>query len=393
MNETHFRQLLENYVGGRINATEQQEFFNLLQRDDYRLLLEKIMQQEWEQGAYEEAGNEQVGKLVEAFVMNNIRTPVKRMPFFHRYRVAAAASILVLVLAGYFLFFNKPVTEDRPRGTTSAPLPDVAPGQYKAKLTISDGSSIILDSAAQGQLVKQGNTQVFNRNGQLIYDSSSNKQGASLIYNTLSTARGEIYSTILADGSRVWLNSASSVKFPVTFTGKERVIEITGEAYLEVAPQYAKNGKDRVPFIVKTADQQIAVLGTHFNINAYTEENSTRTTLLEGSVRVSSGNRSVLIKPGEQSVLQNGFTVNAVNVNDVIAWKNGFFFYRHASIKEVMRQIARWYNVDVVYEGVDPEQTYTGKIDRNLPLSEVLKILEQTKVHFRIEGMKVTILP
>lgn len=395
MNETRFRHLLDNYVAGQIDADDQREFFQLLERHEYRQLLENIMQQEWEQSTYEEAGNEQVGRLVEEFVMNKIGTvaPVKRISVFRRFRVPAAAAVLILLSAAYFLFFNKSATEEKLVGTTNGPTQDVRPGQYKAKLTIADGSSIVLDSAAQGELVKQGNTQVFNRNGQLVYDSSVNQQSASLIYNTLSTARGEMYSTILADGSKVWLNAASSVKFPVSFSSKERVIEITGEAYLEIAPLYSRNGKQRVPFIVKTGGQEITVLGTHFNINAYTDEKLIRTTLLEGSVRVSSGNQSVLIKPGEQSILQNGFTVNEVNVQDVIAWKNGFFFYRHANIKEVMRQIARWYNVDVVYEGVNPEQTYTGKIDRNLPLSEVLKILEQTKVHFRIEGMKLIILP
>jgi transmembrane sensor len=395
MNETHFRQLLENYVAGKIDAGDEQEFFRLLERDEYRQMLEGIMQQEWDLGAYEEAGNEQVERLVEGFVMNKINTlaPVKRMGVLRRFRVPAAAAILILLTAAYFLFLNKPRHEETLAETKIEPLHDAQPGRYKAKLTIADGTSIVLDSAAQGELVKQGNTQVFNRNGQLVYDSSVNKQSASLIYNTLSTARGEMYSTMLSDGSKVWLNSASSVKFPVSFGGKERVIEITGEAYLEIAPQYSKNSKQRVPFIVKAGGQEITVLGTHFNVNAYDDERSIRTTLLEGSVRVSSGNQSVLLRPGEQSILQDKFSVHEVNGQEVIAWKDGFFFYRHADITGVMRQLARWYDVEVVYEGANQGQTFTGKIDRNLPLSEVLKILEQTKVHFRIEGKKLVILP
>jgi transmembrane sensor len=395
MNESRFRQLLEHYVAGQINTDDQREFFRLLERDEYRLMLESIMQQEWDLATYEESGNEQVGRLVEGIVMNRIgsEAPVKRMGVLRRFRVPAAAAILILLSAAYFLFLNKPRTEEKLTETKTEPLHDVQPGKYKAKLTIADGSSIVLDSAAQGQLVKQGNTQVFNRNGQLVYDSSVNQQSASLIYNTLFTARGEMYSTVLADGSKVWLNSASSVKFPVSFSGKERMIEITGEAYLEIAPQYSKNGKQRVPFIVRSGGQEITVLGTHFNINAYADEKVIRTTLLEGSVRVSSGNQSVLLRPGEQSILQNKFSVHAVNGQEVIAWKDGFFFYRHAGITDVMRQLARWYDVEVVYEGVNHGQTFTGKIDRSLPLSEVLKILEQTKVQSKIEGKKLVILP
>lgn len=396
MNQSHFRQLLDSYITGTITGDEQRELFQLLEQDEYKALLEGILQQEWEQGTYEEPANDQIASLVESYVMNKIQpeAKVRRLPFFYRYRIAVAAAALLIVLAGsYFIFLTKTDQPSKEQvAEVMAPVNDAEPGKYKAKLTISNGTSIVLDSAGAGELVKQGNVRVMNKDGQLVYESVNGSAGQEMVYNTLTTARGEIYSTVLADGSKIWLNSASSVKYPVAFNGKERVIEVTGEAYLEIAAVNDKRGQ-RVPFIVKTDKQEIAVLGTHFNVNAYEDEVATRTTLLEGLVSVSSGDRSVLIKPGQQSILLNGFTVKEVNVQDVVAWKDGFFSYRSTDIKGVMRQLSRWYDVDVVYEGVNPEQTFTGKIDRNLALSEVLKILEKTKAHFKIDGKKLIILP
>jgi ferric-dicitrate binding protein FerR (iron transport regulator) len=281
--------------------------------------------------------------------------------------------------------------KDAPQVATVQPtvhgaLADAAPGVYKAQLVLDDGSTITLDSAGTRKLAQQGNMQVMNADGQLVYKKDATTK-ATALYNTLKTARGQMYPVKLSDGSAVWLNSSSSIRFPVAFTEQERRVEITGEAYFEVAHN------DKKPFTVSVNGTEVQVVGTVFNINSYNDEGSMRTTLLKGAVKVKKGDQQVMIKPGEQAqVVSDNIKVNKdVNIIKEVAWKNGLFYFKNEDLKTIMRQIARWYDVDVVYEGNVSKEGISGKIYRNANLSEVLKLLNVLEVNFKIEGKKLII--
>ncbi|MEO6948336.1 MAG: FecR domain-containing protein [Ginsengibacter sp.] len=305
----------------------------------------------------------------------------------------AASVIFLLAFALVFSAINKPSEEVLPAGQISSEYTnDVQPGRQKAMLVLSDGKKVPLDKSESGKVIMDGSTEVMNEEGSLIYNNVTGED-ESVRFNTLITSRGETYPLVLSDGSKVWLNSASSIRFPVVFKGKERAVEITGEAYFEVAHN------NKMPFRVSVNNMEVKVLGTHFNINSYNDDGAIKTTLLQGSVRVMEGNKSVLIKPGEQAqVFDPAFNpikkiqVQTVNVDDVVAWKNGFFSFRHSNLKDIVKQLSRWYDIEVKYEGDIKQQEFTGKIDRHLSLSEVLKIMEQTGVYFKIEGKTLTIL-
>ena len=310
------------------------------------------------------------------------------------YKVAAAASVILLV-ASFAFYFLKPIPEKQiaQKATKKNPLiSDIAPGGNKAVLTLSDGSTIILDSAQNGTLSSQGNIKIIKLNdGQLAYNQSGADNKGEVLYNTISTPKGGQYQLILSDGSKVWLNAASSLRFPATFTGSERKVELTGEGYFEVS----KN--KTMPFRVVANKATVEVLGTHFNIDAYEDDQNTRTTLLEGSVKVSKGNSQVLIVPGEQASVEKGLDKIAikknVDVDNVVAWKKGFFSFQNAGIKMIMQEISRWYNVEVVYHGDVPDITFSGEIGRNLSLNQVLSSLKEMNIDYKIEGSKLIITP
>jgi transmembrane sensor len=302
--------------------------------------------------------------------------------------VAAAVAITAVVGTGAWFMLKK----DKPKQVaTVQPVEsgiqnDVTPGGYKAQLVLSDGSTIELDSAGTGKLAQQGNMQVMNADGQLLYKKDAASESKTL-YNILKTGRGQMYPVKLSDGSAVWLNSSSSIRFPVAFNEQERRVEITGEAYFEIAHN------DRKPFTVSVNGMTVQVVGTVFNINSYTDEGSMKTTLLKGGVKVKQGNQQVMIRPGEQAeVIENKIKVKAdVNISKEVAWKNGLFYFKNENVKAIMRQISRWYDVDVVFEGNISNSAFSGKIYRNANLSEVLKLLNVLDVNYKIEGKKLII--
>jgi len=321
----------------------------------------------------------------------NSRRGVGRMP-----AVAAAAGILIIVSLGfYFIFISK---SSRQEIATSKSIHnqlknDIAPGGNKAVLTLADGSFIVLDSAANGTLSNQGKIKIQKLdNGLLAYTMNGRQvtEHDEAFFNTISTPRGGQYQVTLSDGTKVWLNAASSIRFPVVFTGTERIVEITGEAYFEVT----KN-KHR-PFIVKANSSEIEVLGTHFNVNAYNEETSTKTTLLEGSVNVKRNNYTAILLPGQQARMNKQGELKVFNdadLEEAVAWKDGLFVMKKADIGTVMRQIARWYDVEIVYEGTVPPGRITGDMSRNMNLSKMLEVMGLIGVHFTIEGNKVLVKP
>ncbi|HEY8916861.1 MAG TPA: FecR domain-containing protein, partial [Chitinophaga sp.] len=255
-------------------------------------------------------------------------------------------------------------------------------------LTLADGSSITLDDAANGTLASQGNTRVIKLNGKLSYNAADNSQ--PLGYNTIATPRGGQYQVELPDGSLVWLNAASSLRFPTAFTGKDRRVEIVGEAYFEIAKNAA------MPFFVKVKNAEVQVLGTHFNIMAYDEEEIVRTTLLQGSVRFVSGSSNQLLAPGQQSQMERNGQVkieNSVDLSEVMAWKNGIFHFKSEDITTVMRQLSRWYDIDIVYQENEVNDRFNADIPRDTKLTDVLRVLELTgSVKFKTEGRKVIVM-
>lgn len=301
--------------------------------------------------------------------------------------VAAAVILFALAAGGYFVFFNnknaqlakaKPVLQN-----------DIAPGGNKATLTLADGSVVVLNDQQNGTLLNQGNTKVIKLGDGRVAYNGANAAGGQAAYNTIATPRGGKYQVALADGSLVWLNAASSIRFPAAFTGKERDVEITGEVYFEVAKNKA------MPFVVKTGGVKVQVLGTHFNVMSYTDEASVKTTLLEGSVKVLNGASTTVIKPGQQAKINNGTNgievLDNVDTDETVAWKNDLFIFNNAGIETIMRQIARWYDVEVSYDGPVTTDHFTGKVSRNSTAAQVLKILELSDIHFTITGKKIIV--
>jgi ferric-dicitrate binding protein FerR (iron transport regulator) len=314
--------------------------------------------------------------------------PMYRQPLFRR--VAAVAAILILFASSYYFIKNRDQQQLAIQTTkTVGKSKDILPGTNKAVLTLADGTKLTLDSTTNGNLAKQGNTRILKVGNQLAYKVNGND--TKVLYNLISTPRGGQYQIELADGSKVWLNAASSLKFPTAFTGKERKVELTGEAYFEVA----KNAK--MPFKVNVnGREEVLVLGTHFNIMAYADEPAIKTTLLEGSVKIAKDKITGILTPGQQAQLtQEGelAIVDNADIDEVIAWKNGQTLFVHQDIKTIMRQVSRWYDLDVEYNGNKLPRFFTGSISRKSNLSSLLKILELSDVHFTIEGTKIIVTP
>jgi len=305
-------------------------------------------------------------------------TPVKR---YMRWWTAAAAVLLIAGSAVYFLMPGK-------QSSVPTVKIDVAPGTNKAILTLADGSQVALDSTGS-QVLVQGKTAISQQGGELVYNS---KEEAEPVYNTLSTPKGGQFKITLPDNSVVWLNAASSIRFPTFFKGNERKVEVTGEAYFEVSPDAAK------PFKVQLyGNTEVKVLGTHFNINAYQDEESIQTSLLEGKVEIIQGAEKVTLKPGQQAKAGAGIIVkdmSAMEKTQVIAWKNGVFHFEQKDLQEVMRQLSRWYNVDVVYKGTIPRRIFGGELSRSLYLSDIVEVMQMMKVNVRIEeGNRLVVMP
>lgn len=327
---------------------------------------------------------EMYARIIQAAPAKVTDQPLRRLVFGKYAWWAAAASLLLLTSTGIFRWQQQAGKQQL------AVKYDVAPGGNKAVLKLADGSEITLDSVANRQ-IQLGNATARQVNGQLNYAPSLN--GLPAGNNVLTTPRGGQFQVVLPDGTKVWLNAASSLSYPTAFTGKERLVEVSGEAYFEVARDADK------PFRVKIGkqDSYIDVLGTHFNINAYSDEGSIRATLLEGRIRFVAA-QAVVLSPGQQAVLAAGMqtpqVVNGVDTSAVMAWRNGLFNFEGQHLREVMRQLARWYNIEVVYEQEVPDVVFGGKIVRNVSLTQLLKILTDAGVHFRLEpGGKLIIQP
>jgi ferric-dicitrate binding protein FerR (iron transport regulator) len=401
------------------------QFSDLLKR--YRLGTCTEEERKWVEGWYNERRNNiynpltneeetLAGERMYGNVMTvlSYETPKNVVPLWRQSKVwwVAAGTIFIMATAGYFVMNNKPVVTKTAEVPKQPVVQPVLPGGNKAVLTLADGSTIVLDSAANGALTQQGNSQVIKtENGELVYEEAVRNSGtpltthhSPLAYNSISTPRGGQYQIVLPDGTRVWLNAVSSLRFPASFTGNEREVQLTGEAYFEVAgQQLSSDGKRKKPFIVtilptagNAEGSKVEVLGTHFNIKAYNDESAIKTTLLEGAVSMSTSKTRRVLKPGQQAqAAKDGQMIvdEDADTDEAIAWKNGRFQFTDASVETVMREIARWYDVEIVYAGKVPAEKFEGEIPRNSNITEVFRILELSNVHCKIEGKKITVLP
>ncbi len=321
--------------------------------------------------------------------INNTETAIRRSPLRLVLRYAAVISLLVLSITVFKIQEQRSSKNEK----TALGLHDVAPGGNKATLTLADGTSILLDDAKNGELAHQHNTVISkSKEGQLHYLPSSTSDGTDLtenLFNTIITPRGGQFQLILSDGTKVWLNSISSLKYPAEFKGHERNVELTGEAYFEVA----KNNK--MPFIVNVGKTKVEVLGTHFNIMAYSDEKSSAITLLEGAVMISNKSvaKGIMLIPGQQAQIGKDQLINVskADVEQSVAWKDGYFQFSRNNIEDVMKQLGRWYDIEVVFEGNVPRYELVGKIRRSVNLSQVLKILNHSNIKFRRDGRKIII--
>jgi len=304
-----------------------------------------------------------------------------------------AAAALIFCTAG-LLIFNRQVKTSNKIAKNPKPA-IIVPGGNKAILTIAGGKTIVLESAANGLIAKTGVGKVLKtRSGQIIYRAASPGKSAAMAteisYNTLSTPKGGEYQVVLPDGTKVWLDAASSITYPVAFTGNERRVKLTGQAYFEVAKNKEK------PFYVSMNNVQVRVLGTHFNISAYNDDNEITTTLLEGSVQVTKNNTLSLLKPGQQAVVSNSsnkIAVSDANIDDAMAWKNGYFIFNDDNITGIMKKVSRWYNVDIEYRGNYNNQQFGGTFYRSKSIMELLAHLQKVgKLHFTISGRRITVM-
>jgi transmembrane sensor len=302
-----------------------------------------------------------------------------------RIATAVAAAVVPVVFAGMLYYLSSQTRQNKmPMAGFERQRIAINPGSTKASLRLADGQIVQLDSSANAWVAKQGSVNILMSHGGLAYERKG--RGGSMGYNTLVTHNGEQYSLVLSDGTKVWLNSASSLYFPVEFAGRQRRVELSGEAYFEVAKDPGK------PFYVVSNGQEIEVLGTHFNVKAYPNEGAVETTLLQGKVRV---NGKLALSPGQQSQLKNG-TISVkkdVNVNAVIAWKNCHFNFDNADVSEVMRQLERWYDIQVVFPENRTSDHFSGTIPRSASFDQVLRILQNNRIHFDLQERRLVLLP
>lgn len=392
MNNTSFEFLLDKYLTGSLTEPERQLFSEMLNDPSRQKQLEEIIGKELAERAYEGQEDSKILASIQAKIQHRIssdRKPGKTISFYMQRFAVAAVFILLVGFGAYWLLADRNTVTPKELASENKKAADnsLQPGGNRAVLKLADGTEILLDSAHTGTLAQQGQVKVIKlTDGQLSYSSSEGKS-SEILYNTITTPKGGQYQLVLEDGSKVWLNAASVLRFPAFFGGKGRTVELAGEGYFEIA-------KSNIPFHVKLNDLDVQVVGTHFNVNGYTDEAATRTTLLEGSVKVTKGVQNTLLKPRQQAAVSNKGNISIVDdvdVEKVVAWKNGFFHFKNTDIKTILREASRWYDVEFKYED-EIDETFSGQISRNVNASQLLKILELTgKVHFVIQGKTIIV--
>ncbi|NML21210.1 FecR family protein [Pseudoflavitalea sp. G-6-1-2] len=390
--------LYHKLIDGTASSAEKAELARLAAIPENEPALLELMNEAWD--TFDSEENILTGLQSETMLRKALEdeSSTAEIPPAHRIglrrgwiKYAAAIVLLAGTATVYYFNSNKPPEQPVIAGKEEQAA-DVLPGGEKAVLTLADGRRIVLDSAANGQLAQQGNVQVEKlANGQIRY-IPANASGNTVMWNTMSTPTGGQYQITLPDGTRVWLNAASSITYPASFVSKQRLVKIKGEVYFDVA----KNKEQ--PFVVEMPDQSnIEVLGTAFNVNAYADEANIKTTLAEGSIKLIKADQSAILKPGQQGTVsaqqKDGIKViSGVDLAQAFAWKNGLFSFNDADFPSIMRQLERWYNIQVKYQNAIPDITLKGKMYRNVNLSVILDYLQKMGVKLRKEGNTIVIL-
>lgn len=387
---------LDRYAQGKLTEEERTVLEDLLKDPANEDMLNRVLDGDWSYWETREldlpAGYERIEKTVlqrideEAVVQVPRRIPLPRKWWW------AAASVVLFLSIGAYLWMDKK-SNHAPSVISSS---EILPGKEGAILTLADGSQVVLDSLGNGLIARQNGAQAVIKNGELVYDISGEVTG-EVVYNTMSTPKGRQFNLLLPDGTKVWLNAASSIRFPTVFTGEERKVEVAGEIYFEVAKNKVK------PFRVDVDGKAIIeVLGTQFNVNAYDNDAAAYTTLLEGTVRVAKNEEQVLLKPGQQAQFASDHQKSAgnaiqvtedVDIEKVMAWKNGAFNFEDVSLKDAMKQLERWYDIEVVYEKGIPDIHFVGEVSRGITFNQLLIALEKLGVHYKLEGRRLVVLP
>lgn len=389
MDKNHLDNLIYKYINDIATSAEREELLHW-----YREKNETDVAWPSEFIKEEEAVRLRMLNNIRSHIASHVPKKYSRKNLW--YGSVAAAMLIVIVSAGIYHRYFSLAQE---KNITAYAIPsDILPGGNKARLTLANGLKVVLDSVRTGLLINEGNATILKKmDGQIEYRSKVNRwheltvrDTSAVVYNTISTPRGGKYQVILSDGTQVWLNAASSLRFPVTFSGKERAVELTGEAYFEVA----KN--KFLSFKVISTGQTVQVLGTHFNISSYPDEASVKTTLLEGKVEVIKNKtfEKRILKPGYEANIgtqSTGIGMSKVEATKAVAWKEGMFSFKNADIKSILRQAARWYDVEVRYKGKTPNEKFTGEIPSNLPASMFLEMLSFAGIKFEIAGRIITV--
>jgi len=393
--------LFSKYYDRTASQEEIDELFEILKSSSDQELT-KLMRDEWENFQDMEAPFFDFDKshemLEQILASSREKSNLEEEPSVLKSRIrpifyisiSAAAAILIFNIIGLD-FWNEKITHPSVQIATSKISKDVSAGENKAVLTLSNGQKIILDSIDNGIIEKNENFEIKKtENGQLVYHAFDRnyKNAHNGDFNIVSTPRGGEYRITLPDGSKVWLNAASTIKFPGVFKRNIREVELDGEAYFEIAKRSA------MPFKVKSGNTEIEVLGTHFNVKGYSNQKVMKTTLVEGSIKINKGESSVLLKPGQQAQLAGGnmTILNNIDIEEQVAWKNGLFVFKDATIEEVMSQVASWYDLNVSYEGKIPEKYLTGKVSRSVNASEFMNLLNYAGIKFKITGKNIVII-
>lgn len=377
--------LLQKYVEDSITSEERillEEWGTL--HPDNRELLSQIKDESWLRGELENY-NRLAPKDIdtESLILSrkiNKRKPNNIRPLWRRYASVAAVLLVAFSIGIYFYFYSRDTSINADSREVNIAQSPVVPGANRATLTTEAGETIVLSEAHSGLIV--GDT--------LIYEDGSAISTLKTSFATLNTPRGGQYAVTLPDGTKVWLNASSSLRYPTRFTGTDRRVFLTGEAFFEVAHNIDQ------PFIVDTDLQTLKVLGTVFNINAYADERQIATTLVEGKVAVrqkAEGANPVILRPGQQSLMdERAVQIVAVDVQEEIAWKDGKFVFYNSAIQAVMRQLARWYNVEIVYVDDVSTISFTGSLSRSAPLTDILEDIALTEsVNLKLEGRRIMV--
>lgn len=394
MTPEEVQQLLDKYVSEELSREEFVALWQTVSAADHRLLWEHQVDELLLNGGYEELAPQKQQELILASILHETQqTPVRSLP--NKKFWWAAASVVLMLSAGAYFWFIAP--EKKPQSAEKLIMPgDLPPGKDGAVLTLADGATIVLDSVGAGLVATENGSVVTLKDNALAYAPAAGRKD-TVTYNTLSTPRGRQFHLQLSDGTIVWLNAASSIRYPTAFTGSKRKVSITGEAWFEVAKDQRK------PFLVEVdGKMEIDVLGTSFNVNAYTDEPQISTTLLDGAIRVAmtgktgsaSEENSILLRPGQQVALKEEKLSLRTdpNLKMVMAWKEGYFLFNYTPVTEILRQFARWYDIDIVYEENVPGIVLNGAVRRDFTLTEALMILQKMGLRYRLNEKQLIIL-